>query len=92
MFDLHITLTHDLPDEQADALGINEESRFDTYYEDGKLHIRLLTEEEADELDSFCPVTDVVCTDNCETCPLRAAVSAAVHTNGAPKCGGRCAE
>lgn len=38
-----------LPEDLLDALGINEDSMFETYFEDGRVRIRLLDEEECQE-------------------------------------------
>ena len=38
-----------LPEDLLDALGINEDSMFETYFEDGRVRIRLLDEEDCQE-------------------------------------------
>lgn len=38
-----------LPEDLLDALGINEDSMFETYFEDGRVKIRLLDEEDCQE-------------------------------------------
>ena len=67
-----------LPEDLLDALGINEDSMFETYFEDGRVRIRLLDEEECqeeaenedvvDEEDLNIPEKCVLCPNFCWHC------------------------
>lgn len=67
-----------LPEDLLDALGINEDSIFETYFEDGRVRIRLLDEEECqeeaenedvvDEEDLNIPEKCVLCPNFCWHC------------------------
>ena len=67
-----------LPEDLLDALGINEDSMFETYFEDGRVRIRLLDEDECqeeaknedvvDEEDLNIPEKCVLCPNFCWHC------------------------
>lgn len=67
-----------LPEDLLDALGINEDSMFETYFEDGRVRIRLLDEEDCqeeaenedvvDEEDLNIPEKCVLCPNFCWHC------------------------
>ncbi|MBR4655043.1 MAG: hypothetical protein IKO68_00345 [Oscillospiraceae bacterium] len=68
--ELIITFAQELDEDLVDLLGIDEDTEFEAYFADGTLYVRPLTEDEEDELDWGCPVTDVVCDGDCENCPV----------------------
>ena len=49
--EINCKLTFNIPEELIDALGISEDTVFETYYENGSLHIHPLTEAELAELE-----------------------------------------
>lgn len=49
--EINCKLTFNIPEELIDALGISEDTVFETYYENGALHIHPLTEAELAELE-----------------------------------------
>lgn len=59
-----------LDPEDIERLGIDEDTVFETYFTGGTLYVRPLSEDEEDELDWTCPVTDAVCDGECENCPV----------------------
>ena len=68
--ELIITFAQELDEDLVDLLGIDEDTEFEAFFSDGKLYVRPLSEDEEDELDWGCPVTDVVCDGDCENCPV----------------------
>lgn len=68
--ELIITFAQDLDEDLVDLLGIDEDTEFEAFFSGGTLYVRPLTEDEEDELDWGCPVTDVVCGGDCENCPV----------------------
>ena len=68
--ELIVTFAQDLAPELVELLGIDEDTEFEAFFSDGTLYVRPLSEEEEDELDWGCPVTDAVCDGECETCPV----------------------
>ena len=68
--ELIITFAQDLDEDLVDLLGIDEDTEFEAFFSGGTLYVRPLTEDEEDELDWGCPVTDVVCDGDCENCPV----------------------
>ena len=71
---LNITFEHEIPEDLADELGINEDSAFEAYYVDGTLYVHLLTEDEEKKQGLLCPLTSTLCEENCETCAILDAV------------------
>ncbi len=67
--ELIITFAQELDEDLVDLLGIDEDTEFEAYFADGTLYVRPLTEDEEDELDWGCPVTDAVCDGDCGNCP-----------------------
>ena len=68
--ELIITFAQDLDEDLVDLLGIDEDTEFEAFFSGGTLYVRPLTEDEEDELDWGCPVTDAVCDGDCENCPV----------------------
>ena len=68
--ELIITFAQELDEDLVDLLGIDEDTEFEAFFSGGTLYVRPLTEDEEDELDWGCPVTDVVCDGECEDCPV----------------------
>ena len=68
--ELIITFAQELDEDLVDLLGIDEDTEFEAYFADGTLYVRPLTEDEEDELDWGCPVTDALCDGACENCPV----------------------
>ena len=68
--ELIITFAQDLDEDLVELLGIDEDTEFEAFFSGGTLYVRPLTEDEEDELDWGCPVTDVVCDGDCENCPV----------------------
>ena len=66
--ELIITFAQELDEDLVELLGIDEDTEFEAYFSGGTLYVRPLTEDEEDELDWGCPVTDVVCDGDCENC------------------------
>ena len=69
----NLTLAVNLDEEIADALGIDEDTAFETYYENGHIVIRVLNEDDiedfvCDEECELCPVHLEGCEDNCNRC------------------------
>ena len=60
-----------LPDDLLDALGIDEDTLFEAYYDDGKIKVRILDEDLEDEFEDddedFCGNIDVP--EECTECP-----------------------
>ena len=61
-----------LPDDLLDALGIDEDTLFEAYYDDGKIKVRILDEEDLedefeDDDEDFCGNIDVP--EGCAECP-----------------------
>ena len=68
--ELIITFAQELDEDLVDLLGIDEDTEFEAFFSGGTLYVRPLTEDEEDELDWGCPVTDAVCDGECENCPV----------------------
>ena len=68
--ELIITFAQELDEDLVDLLGIDEDTEFEAFFSNGTLYVRPLSEDEEDELDWGCPVTDVVCDGECENCPV----------------------
>ncbi len=68
--ELIITFAQELDEDLVELLGIDEDTEFEAFFSGGTLYVRPLTEDEEDELDWGCPVTDVVCDGDCENCPV----------------------
>lgn len=68
--ELIITFAQELDEDLVDLLGIDEDTEFEAFFSGGTLYVRPLTENEEDELDWGCPVTDAVCDGECENCPV----------------------
>ena len=68
--ELIITFAQDLDEDLVDLLGIDEDTEFEAFFSGGTLYVRPLTEDEEDELDWGCPVTDAICDGDCENCPV----------------------
>lgn len=68
--ELIITFAQELDEDLVDLLGIDEDTEFEAFFSGGTLYVRPLTEDEEDELDWGCPVTDAVCDGKCENCPV----------------------
>lgn len=63
--DVEIKLRVDMPKEVAEAFGINEDTVFDSYYENGQIHICVVPPEElADTDDEYC---EFICP-HCKKC------------------------
>lgn len=61
-----------LPEDLLEALGIDEDSMFEAYFEDGRVRIRLLDEEDIkDSTDQECEVNeeDLALPEKCVCCP-----------------------
>ncbi len=61
-----------LPEDLLDALGINEDSMFETYFEDGRVRIRLLDEvdcQEEAENEDVVDDEDLNIPEKCVLCP-----------------------
>ena len=56
--EINCKLTFNIPEELIDALGISEDTVFETYYENGSLHIHPLTEAELAELEGDIDAED----------------------------------
>ena len=61
-----------LPDDLLDALGIDEDTLFEAYYDDGKIKVRILDEEDLedefeDDDEDLCGNIDVP--EECAECP-----------------------
>lgn len=68
--ELIITFAQELDEDLVDLLGIDEDTEFEAFFSGGTLYVRPLTEDEEDELDWGCPVTDAVCDGDCNNCPV----------------------
>ena len=68
--ELIITFAQELDEDLVELLGIDEDTEFEAFFSGGTLYVRPLTEDEEDDLDWGCPVTDVVCDGDCENCPV----------------------
>lgn len=61
-------MTYRLPEELISALGITEDTAFETYFEDGAIHIHPLTDDELSEMESDEDEENTDCDGNCEYC------------------------
>ena len=68
--EINCKMTYRVPEELVSALGLNEDTAFETYFEDGAIHIHPLTDEELDEYESPNNAPDDLCDGICEECAL----------------------
>ena len=66
--EINCKMTYHLPEELISALGITEDTAFETYFEDGAIHIHPLTDDELSEMESDEDEDDTDCDGNCEYC------------------------
>lgn len=69
-----ISFTIAIPDELMEALGITDETPFETFMEDGVLHISPIPEDDfaglvCDGDCEDCPANRIDCEGNCRKCP-----------------------
>ena len=85
--ELIITFAQELDEDLVDLLGIDEDTEFEAFFSGGTLYVRPLREDEEDELDWGCPVTDAVCDGDCSNCPVFLAAQDGTPGKRAPKGG-----
>lgn len=67
--DYKAEFTITLPEELLDALGIDEDTLFEAFYEDGKIKVRLLDEECLDEDNEDFDADEAEVPEKCVLCP-----------------------
>ena len=68
--ELIITFAQDLDENLVELLGIDEDTEFEAYFSGGTLYVHPLSEDEEDDPDWGCPVTNAFCGGECKNCPV----------------------
>ncbi len=67
--DYRAEFTITLPEELLDVLGIDEDTMFESYFEDGKIKVRIIDEDFEDDYDDEEIYEDDEIPEECTECP-----------------------